>query len=103
MTNFLAPEEVSYQMQIAPQWRCLSAGIHRKAYEISVQGSLVQLVVVHQGSNPGASRSATRRHGQTWPARQTGGYCWSTPKYRNWYAQHASFEDKNAEETSPRK
>jgi hypothetical protein len=21
-------------------------------------------------------------------------YCWSTPKYRNWYAQHAFFEGK---------
>src|SRR5262245_28283019 len=73
MTNCLAPEEVSCQRQIAPQWRCLSAGIPMKAYEISVQGSLAHLVMVPQRSNPGASCSATRRHGQTWPARQTGG------------------------------
>ena len=72
MTNFLAPEEVSCLMQSAPQWRCLSAGIHMKAYELSLQGSLAHLVVVHQCSNPGASYSATRRHGQAWPARQTG-------------------------------
>jgi len=42
-----------------------------KVYEMSVQGSLAHLVVVHQWSTPGASRSATRRPGQTWPARQT--------------------------------
>jgi len=30
-------------------------------------------------------------------------YCWPTPKYRNWCAQHASLEGKKAEETSPRK
>jgi hypothetical protein len=63
MTNFLVPEEVSCQRQIAPHWRCLSAGIHRKAHEILAQGSFAQLVGVHQCSNPGASRSATRRHG----------------------------------------
>src|SRR4030095_5774861 len=34
---------------------------------------------------------------------QTGGYCWPPPKYRNWYAQHAFFEGKKAEQTSPRK
>ena len=33
----------------------------------------------------------------------TGGYCWPTPKYRNWCAQHAFFEGKKAGETSPRK
>ena len=31
------------------------------------------------------------------------GYCWPTPKYRNWYTQHAFFEGKKAEQTSPRK
>ena len=31
------------------------------------------------------------------------GYCWSTPTYRNWCAQHASFEGTKAEQTSPRK
>jgi hypothetical protein len=30
-------------------------------------------------------------------------YCWSTPKYRSWCAQHASFEGNKAEETCPRK
>jgi hypothetical protein len=35
--------------------------------------------------------------------RKTGGYCWPTPKYRNWCAQHAFFEGKKAEQTSPRK
>src|SRR5215471_15182965 len=34
---------------------------------------------------------------------KTPGYCWSTPKYRNWCAQHAFFEGKKAEQTSPRK
>src|SRR5262245_9403039 len=33
----------------------------------------------------------------------TGGYCWPTPKYRNWCAQHVFFEGKKAEQTSPRK
>jgi hypothetical protein len=36
-------------------------------------------------------------------ARVTPGYCWPTLKYRNWYAQHAFFEGKKAESTSPRK
>src|SRR5215475_14395986 len=31
------------------------------------------------------------------------GFCWPTPQYRNWCAQHAFFEGKKAEETSPRK
>src|SRR4051794_13138293 len=35
--------------------------------------------------------------------RKTKGYCWPTPKYRNWRAQHAIFEGKKAEPTSPRK
>src|SRR5215831_16882116 len=30
-------------------------------------------------------------------------YCWPTPKYRNWCAQHACFEGKKVEKTSPRK
>src|SRR5215475_4399016 len=33
----------------------------------------------------------------------TTGYCWPTPQYRNWCAQHAFLEGKKAEETSPRK
>ena len=33
----------------------------------------------------------------------TGGYCWPTPKYQNWCAQHAFFEGKKVEDTSPRK
>jgi hypothetical protein len=37
------------------------------------------------------------------PVDLTDGYCWSTPKYRNWRAQHAFFEGKKAEQTSPRK
>jgi hypothetical protein len=37
------------------------------------------------------------------PVDLTDGYCWPTPKYRNWCAQHAFFEGKKAEETSPRK
>jgi hypothetical protein len=32
-----------------------------------------------------------------------GGYCWSSPKYRNGCAQHAFFEGKKAEQTSSRK
>jgi hypothetical protein len=36
-------------------------------------------------------------------SRKTSGYCWSTPQYRNWCAQHAFFEGKKAGETSPRK
>jgi hypothetical protein len=31
------------------------------------------------------------------------GYCWPTPQYRNWCAQHAFFEGTKVEETSPRK
>jgi hypothetical protein len=31
------------------------------------------------------------------------GYCWPTPKYRNWCAQHVCFEGKKVKETSPRK
>src|SRR6266702_5464447 len=31
------------------------------------------------------------------------GYCWPTPKCRNLCVQHAFFEGKKAEETSPRK
>src|SRR5215471_4260481 len=31
------------------------------------------------------------------------GYCWPTPQYRNWCAQHAFFEGKKAEETATRK
>src|SRR5262245_25685606 len=34
---------------------------------------------------------------------KTDGYCWPTPKYRNWCAQSAFLESKKAEETSPRK
>ena len=34
---------------------------------------------------------------------QTSGYCWPTPKCRNWCVQHAFFEGKKVEETSPRK
>jgi len=30
-------------------------------------------------------------------------YCWPTPKYRNWCAQHAFVEGKKAEQTSRRK
>jgi len=33
----------------------------------------------------------------------TGGYCWPTPTYRNWCAQHTFFEGKKVEETAPRK
>ena len=36
---------------------------------------------------------------QRFVCQQTGGYCWPTPKYRNWYAQHAIFEGKKAEQT----
>ena len=36
-------------------------------------------------------------------ARLTPGYCWSSPRYRNGCAQHAFFECKKAEQTSPRK
>src|SRR4029453_10741360 len=49
---------------------------------------------------------STRRltcSGSLQPVDLTGGYCWPTPKYRNWYAQHAFFEGKKAESTSPRK
>jgi hypothetical protein len=28
------------------------------------------------------------------PVEITGGYCWPTPKYRNWRAQYAFFEGK---------
>src|SRR5215471_6093870 len=31
------------------------------------------------------------------------GYCWPTPQYQNWCAQHAFFEGKKAEETFSRK
>src|SRR5437870_9482588 len=34
---------------------------------------------------------------------KTTGYCWPTPKCRNLCVQHAFFEGKKAEETSPRK
>src|SRR5215471_3101790 len=34
---------------------------------------------------------------------KTGGYCWPTPKCRNVCVQHACFEAKKAQETSPRK
>src|SRR4029453_2377334 len=49
---------------------------------------------------------STRRlacSGSLQPVDLTGGYCWPTPKYPNWYAQHAFFEGKKAESTSPRK
>jgi hypothetical protein len=36
-------------------------------------------------------------------AQKSEGYCWSTPKYWNWCAQHAYIEGKKAEQTSPRK
>ena len=33
-------------------------------------------------------------------SQKTPGYCWPTPKYRNWCVQHAFFEGKKAEQTS---
>jgi hypothetical protein len=44
-----------------------------------------------------------RRGQQGGGVQRTGGYCWPTPKYRNWCVQYAFFEGKKAEETSPRK
>ena len=35
--------------------------------------------------------------------RKPSGYCWPTPQYRTWCAQHAFLEGQKAEETSPRK
>src|SRR5262249_5809361 len=37
------------------------------------------------------------------PAPKTPGYCWPTPRCRNLCVQHAFFEGKKTEETSPRK
>src|SRR5215475_6866059 len=34
---------------------------------------------------------------------QSGGYCWSTSKCRNWRAQHTFFEGKKAQKTFTRK
>src|SRR4029434_6362216 len=34
---------------------------------------------------------------------KTPGYCWPSPKYRNWCAQHAFLEGQKAEQTSSRK
>ena len=44
-----------------------------------------------------------RQHSRIGKPQKWGGYCWSTPKYWNWCAQHALFEGKKAEQTSPRK
>jgi hypothetical protein len=53
--------------------------------------------MARQLSIQGTRRQALR------PVEITGGYCWPTPKYRNWCAQHAFFEGKKAGETSSRK
>src|SRR5215216_6571962 len=44
-----------------------------------------------------------RQHSHTGKSRNSGGYCWPTSKCRNLCVQHACFEGKKAEETSPRK
>ena len=51
------------------------------------------------GYSPENSLTIFIRGGEPWLM----GYCWPTPKYRNWCAQHAFFEGNKTEETAPRK
>jgi hypothetical protein len=44
-----------------------------------------------------------RQQSHATKSQKSGGYCWPTPTCRNWRAQHAIFEGKKAETTSPRK
>src|SRR4030095_10943363 len=50
-----------------------------------------------------ADPAQSRRQPTLSVVQKSPGYCWSTPQYRNWCAQHVFLEGKKAEEPSPRK